>query len=305
MLSGTGPLLFRRESDGLCYALDHARARPFFALEDLNIFLAAHALTPGNLEPVEASPGLVGPAMPCFQAQNADIKELLAYSKQADLIREVLAQACTGIGIEIGAGDRPTVVPFGVQVEYVDRFTLAEAASGSFVEHSDFSRFVDVAYLEAMDNLASIRDDSLDFVIACHVIEHVPDVVGAINRAMQKLKSGGRLILVVPHRDRTFDAGRSVTPLSHFVADSLGADSALEHALDYARHAKGAQDWKAEGQRMVAEAEDFHYHTFTPTSFRELLEYLANDNQSLRFDVLEAAEVIEFYVLLHREPETS
>ena len=53
------------------------------------------------------------------------------------------------------------------------------------------------------------RDETVDFVFASHVIEHFPDPIRAIEewcRVARRL-----VVVVVPHRDRTFDAGRELT----------------------------------------------------------------------------------------------
>lgn len=51
--------------------------------------------------------------------------------------------------------------------------------------------------------------DSADFVFASHVIEHFPDPVRALYEWVRVARR--YVVLVVPHRDRTFDAGRDLT----------------------------------------------------------------------------------------------
>jgi SAM-dependent methyltransferase len=97
-----------------------------------------------------------------------------------------------------------------------------------------------------------LRDGSLDFVLASHVIEHMPDAIGALGEWERVLRSGGILFLIVPHRDRTFDAGRPCTDLAHLLAD----------------HALGTT---AASDSMVPTS---HYHVWRTQGFLELIEYL-------------------------------
>jgi SAM-dependent methyltransferase len=58
-------------------------------------------------------------------------------------------------------------------------------------------------------------DDSFDFVLASHVIEHVADPIAALEE--WRRVSRRYIFLVVPHRDRTFDRDRPLTPLAELV----------------------------------------------------------------------------------------
>ena len=60
-----------------------------------------------------------------------------------------------------------------------------------------------------------LEDNSVDFVLASHVIEHFPDPIKALlewERVASKY-----VFLVVPHRDRTFDSNRELTPVDELI----------------------------------------------------------------------------------------
>jgi len=60
-----------------------------------------------------------------------------------------------------------------------------------------------------------LKDNSVDFVLASHVIEHLPDPIKAL---LEWQRVASRYIfLIVPHRDRTFDSGRELTPVNELV----------------------------------------------------------------------------------------
>lgn len=52
-----------------------------------------------------------------------------------------------------------------------------------------------------MSCMPSVQDDSFDVVIACDVLEHVPDDRAAIREVWRILRKGGRAILTVPQKD--------------------------------------------------------------------------------------------------------
>ncbi|HYI35943.1 MAG TPA: methyltransferase domain-containing protein [Thermoleophilaceae bacterium] len=90
-----------------------------------------------------------------------------------------------------------------------------------------------------------LKDQAVDFVLASHVIEHFPDPVAALSEWVRV--SRRYLFLVVPHRDRTFDRGRDLTP--------------VDELLD--RHARG-----------FASEEDAHWSVWTCESFLALCDAL-------------------------------
>jgi SAM-dependent methyltransferase len=67
--------------------------------------------------------------------------------------------------------------------------------------------------------LAAIADQSYDFVLSSHSIEHLANPLLGLTEWKRVLKPGGALLLVVPHKDGTFDHRRPVTSLSHLVLD--------------------------------------------------------------------------------------
>jgi SAM-dependent methyltransferase len=56
-----------------------------------------------------------------------------------------------------------------------------------------------------------------DYVIASHVLEHVPDMLGWMREIADILRPGGRLILAIPDRRFTFDYLRQTTRLSEVI----------------------------------------------------------------------------------------
>lgn len=66
------------------------------------------------------------------------------------------------------------------------------------------------------DNLP-LENDSVDFVINSHVIEHIYNPIKAIKEWLRVVKKGGYVFMIVPHRDRTFDKDRELTTLQEII----------------------------------------------------------------------------------------
>jgi len=60
------------------------------------------------------------------------------------------------------------------------------------------------------------EDDSVDFVFASHVIEHFPDPVRALYEWTRVARR--YVVVVAPHRDRTFDADRPLSTPEELIA---------------------------------------------------------------------------------------
>lgn len=68
-------------------------------------------------------------------------------------------------------------------------------------------------------DLRVIPSKTYDFVLSSHTIEHIANPFKAISEWLRVLKDDGILLLVVPHKDGTFDHNRTVTSLGHLIDD--------------------------------------------------------------------------------------
>lgn len=72
--------------------------------------------------------------------------------------------------------------------------------------------------VEAVD-LGRIAAAQYDFVLSSHTLEHTANPLRALSEWIRTLKDDGVLVLIVPHKDGTFDHRRPVTTLSHVIDD--------------------------------------------------------------------------------------
>jgi SAM-dependent methyltransferase len=66
------------------------------------------------------------------------------------------------------------------------------------------------------------KDNTLDYVLSSHVIEHFFDPVKALREWHRVIKPGGYIFVIAPHKDRTFDKPREVTPVAELMDRSTG-----------------------------------------------------------------------------------
>src|SRR3990172_4516550 len=80
-------------------------------------------------------------------------------------------------GLEIGPLDSPVLTKDEANIRYLDYLTRDELVE----RHSDRRRVDDIVALDYVISnkpLASAIGERFDYVIACHVLEHVPNMIG-------------------------------------------------------------------------------------------------------------------------------
>jgi hypothetical protein len=129
--------------------------------------------------------------------------------------RSVIGRTLSGDVLEIGPGHEPFPTAPDSRVRYADRLVeggrdknFPELIGSPRGPEADWNIDLNV------DGLAPIPDNSLDVVIACHVIEHLANPIAALRECERVLRPQGRLVLVVPDRNLTFDCARQPTPLA-------------------------------------------------------------------------------------------
>jgi SAM-dependent methyltransferase len=129
--------------------------------------------------------------------------------------------------------------------------------------------------------LEGVPDDAYDAVLASHVLEHLANPLGALAEWQRIVRPGGHLLLVIPHRDGTFDHRRPVTTLEHLRADAdrgAGEDD-LTHleeilALHDLRRDPGAPNREVFQQRCRENASTraMHHHVFVSRTVVQMCE---------------------------------
>jgi len=114
-------------------------------------------------------------------------------------------------GIEIGGSAHNS---FGLKTRNVDN--TAELTCFKQEEIKLCGEALPVDIVSPGDQLP-LDDNSVDFVISSHVIEHFPDPIKALKEWYRVVKPGGYLYIIAPHKDRTFDKERSRSTLAELI----------------------------------------------------------------------------------------
>ncbi len=212
--------------------------------------------------------------------------------------RALLARFLNGSGVELGPGHHPMPIPFpGVSVRYVDRWQPEEnlALFTNIEAGATFPKPDIVANLD-VDLLSGLDDESQDFVIASHLLEHLANPLAQLEEIHRVLKPGGVVLVLLPDRRHTFDRKRSATPLEHLIAEYRDRVSIVsdEHMEDYLRKT-GVWDpsWTLEQQREQFELNrqrSIHVHCWAQDEFAPVLEHTIVA-MGMRWELLDAVFV--------------
>ena len=198
--------------------------------------------------------------------------------------------------LEIGPFNRP--MKTGPNVRYfdvLDRNGLIERAQKIGYETSGIPSKID--YVSAEADL-SVVQETFDFVLSSHAVEHQPDLVRHLMEVERLLNPGGCYFLIIPDKRFCFDHFMPETPLSLVVEAYVNnhtrhpLHSVFEHRM-LATHNDPLLHWQGNhGERYaslkirydIAMEEfrsarggyiDVHAWYFTPESFRETTIALA------------------------------
>lgn len=230
-------------------------------------------------------------------------------------------------GLEIGPSLRPCAPKGkGYHVEIVDFMGRQELVERYSSMGLDTSQIEEVDYIWDGHSYAETtgRINSYDYIIASHVIEHVPDFIGFLQDCSRMLKMNGVLSLAVPDKRFTLDHFRMVTTTGKVINDYLSGEKygSMGALTDYWNHVvsrDGRTSWSRLRERFLKKSyafvhdeefnrkgykdclgvqaiRDFHQNVFTPASFElliyELWEYELIDLRIAKLYVTSAAEFI-------------
>lgn len=123
---------------------------------------------------------------------------------------------CVGKGLEIGGAAHN---PFGLNTLNVD---LTDSLETEFKKEEirRCGRALKVDIIASGDNIP-LPDESQDFVVSSHVLEHFPNPIKALLEWDRLIRPGGIIFMIVPHKERTFDKHQARTSLQHLIEDFL------------------------------------------------------------------------------------
>ena len=125
-----------------------------------------------------------------------------------------------GLGVEVGASHAP-IAPkrAGYNVHIIDHATLDELVRKYENDGVKLDNIEDVDFVWRGEKYADLTGHThhYDWIIASHVIEHVPNLVGFLNSCDEILKDDGVLSLAIPDIRFCFDHFRPISGLSRVI----------------------------------------------------------------------------------------
>lgn len=154
-------------------------------------------------------------------------------------------------------------------------------------------------YITEASNLQCIGDSSYDFILSSHCIEHLANPLKGLSEWIRVLKQDGLLILVIPHKDNTFDHHRPVTSLEHLIKDfdndtdeddMTHLEETLRlHDLSRGPVEGGFQAFKERSEQNV-ENRCLHHHVFDTRTAVEMVNYMGT--QILAVEVFNPCHIV-------------
>lgn len=163
----------------------------------------------------------------------------------------------------------------------------------------DEKKRVGYQYIGEAADLAFINDEKYEFLISSNCLEHLANPLKAIREWLRVITPGGVLLIVVPHKDKTFDHRRPVTRFAHLMEDfnsdikeddMTHLDEILSmHDLDKDLPAGNFEQFSTRCRSNI-ENRCMHHHVFSATLLSEIFHHL--DRQILSYNILNDGNIV-------------
>jgi hypothetical protein len=249
------------------------------------------------------------------------------------LMREEILRSLfdtNGFGLEVGPSYNPLLPKAaGYNVETIDH---ADAPTLRAKYSDRAAKIEDVDYINDGGSILTTigKPGHYDFIVASHVIEHMPDIIGFLRDCETLLKPSGCLVLAIPDKRYCFDVLRPLSTVGQALQafeekrtrhpPSIIYDNAqygtlkrgkavwLESNLTDLEFAQDASRAKALFKSSMSSNayHDAHGWQFTPSHFRFLMKtfaklgYVKMGEQAFRSNKKGQGPLHEFYTVLSR-----
>ncbi len=208
-----------------------------------------------------------------------------------------------GLGLEIGPSHRPAAAKKdGFNVEIIDHLSREGLLSKYKDRNLDLDLVEEVDHIWTGQSYVDLTGNKkhYDWIIASHVIEHTPDLIGFLNECDSVLNDQGVVSLAIPDKRYCFDYHRPITSLSRIIDSHLSentihsAGTVAEYYLNvvkkngsgsWSEHTEGDVEFihklehAVQGMNKVNKHGlyiDVHAWCFVPHSFRLLINDLCD-----------------------------
>jgi SAM-dependent methyltransferase len=149
-------------------------------------------------------------------------------------------------------------------------------------------------------DLQQVPDSSYEVVLASHCLEHMANPLRALAEWKRVLSDNGLFLLILPHKDGTFDWRRPVTAMEHMIQDyqSHVEEDDMTHVFEVlALHdlqrdpAAGSQDQFRQRCLENKRTRALHHHVFDTRTAANLVDYAG-------FQLIHIAAVKPFHIVI-------
>ena len=178
-----------------------------------------------------------------------------------------------GVGLEIGPLMAPIVTKDAAKrVYYLDHMSQKD-----LIEKYGHEPMVDTSKIEPVDFVvdkkslkSSVGNMKFDYIVASHVIEHMPDLISWLQEVEEILKIGGVLALAIPDKRYTFDISRRTSTVNEVMVsyfDKLHHSSNVMMYDYYREYRHDVDSQKAWSEKDYVSTPVSYTHLTLPTIY--------------------------------------
>lgn len=193
------------------------------------------------------------------------------------ICEEIAKEYLVGNGIEIGALHNKMPVSKKAKVSYVDRISYKD-----LIKHYPELKGKKITKPDIVsdaETLEKIADNSQDFIIASHILEHCEDPIEALKNFSRVMKQDANAYIIVPDKRHCFDYKRPLTTMEHLVKDHEEGvlTSRRDHYIEWLKLVEDIEDEKEIARKLKIYEEtnyNIHFHVWDTNSFLNFLNFV-------------------------------
>jgi predicted SAM-dependent methyltransferase len=229
----------------------------------------------------------------------------LLHDRLQEDLRSVLSRRYIhGNGIEIGALHMPLTLAEDAQAKYVDYLSVEDLRK----QYPELKKLplVDVSIVDDAEKLTKVKNNSQDFIIANHFLEHCQDPIGTLITLFKKLHAGGILYMAIPDKRYTFDMYRPLTTYTHLLdehrvyPEKKFFEAHCKEIVKFTERVNGTKQLQIRTQDLVDKNYSIHHHVWTQ---KELVEffYKTAEKFSLNLEIEAIANNVHEVIFIIRK----
>lgn len=148
--------------------------------------------------------------------------------------------------------------------------------------------------------LETIPSSSYDVILSSHCLEHMANPLRALEGWRRVLKTEGCILLILPHKDGTFDWKRPLTPIAHMIRDY--EQNAGEDDLTHLSEVLALHDLNRD--KAAGSKEEFEQRCFDNSRYRAMHHHVFNTRGAVEmmnranFQLIEVGAFNPFNIVL-------